>query len=278
MKVLYILNDSCFYRRLCYISITTLRHFNSTIPVEVLYLCDDGRDSRDIANYNEIDLGVPWFTREMFFETCEKLNVRLNIVKNFDLSDETGYISAQRKEFVRVSGDDILLIDADTFVLDDIEPLFDILKDYDLVADKTGWGALGGRMPIGKKKIIPFNSGVVLFGKGLLQKYGSSVYDICMDIKYEKHPLCAWLSATLSHEEYEQLKRGREEFAFTWWVIQNRIKYRYFLSDEVQTIFLNGKTRIYHTMTQNYLPAYVRFFKNGIFTPPRKIKNIFVHK
>ena len=170
MKVLYILNDSCFYRKVCWFSVNSLRTYNKTIEVEILYICDNGRDHRAIANLNEIDLGIHNFTREQFVEEMSRFNVVFRFVYDCDLGEENGFNSAERVEFARVRGRDILLLDSDTIIFSDVEPLFEHLRDYDVVADRTEWGAHGGKIPLFGSLVTPFNSGVVLFKGDLLQR------------------------------------------------------------------------------------------------------------
>lgn len=279
MQALYILNDSCFYRRLCWFSISMLRHYNKTLPIQILYICDNGRDHRHIANYNEVDLGIPWFTREMFFEEISKFNVQLNLVHDCDLGEENGFFSAQRQEFTKAKGEDILLIDSDTFIFDDIEPLFDNLKYFDIIADKTEWGAHGGQLNIYGQLVHPFNSGVVLFKKDLLQQYGAVVNELCLEIKHEKNDLGRWYGEFLQIKNEGPEKTGREELGLTSWVVKNNLKYRYFDSKEVQTVKLNNSTMIYHTMTQNWFTAWSKYFKGGKFCPPKKLhKRLFLKR
>ena len=272
MKVVYILNDSCFYRRLCWFSINSLRYYNKSIEIEILYICDNGRDHRHIANYNEMDLGIPWFTREMFIEEISKFNVTFRFVYDCEMGEENGFNSAQRVEFVKIKGEDVLLMDSDTFVLDDVEPLFDYLKDYDVVADKTEWGAHGGYLSFLNTIMIPFNSGVILFKGNLIQQYGAAMMEIALDIKHERNEVGKWYgNYERENNVTELIKSGREEMAFSYWVIRENLKYKYFEPHDVQTVNLNGSTRIYHTMTQNWPDQFKRFYRGAKFLPPKKI-------
>jgi hypothetical protein len=256
-----------------------LRHYNKTLPIQILYICDNGRDHRHIANYNEVDLGIPWFTREMFFEEISKFNVQLNLVDDCDLGEENGFFSAQRQEFTKAKGEDILLIDSDTFIFDDIEPLFDNLKDFDIIADKTEWGSHGGQLNIDGQLVHPFNSGVVLFKKDLLKQYGAVVNELCLEIKHERNDIGRWYGEFLKIKNESPEKTGREELGLTSWVVKNNLKYRYFDSKEVQTVKLNNSTIIYHTMTQNWFTAWSKYFKGGKFCPPKKLsKRLFLKR
>lgn len=268
MKVLYILNESCFYMRLAWFSLTTLRKYNPDIPVEILFICDNKRDNRFLGRLEKLDMGIPWFNKTMFFEECKHLRVQLNIVENIEMGEEKGFHSSQRKEFVRVEGEQILLLDADTFIFDDISCLFDGLKDYDVIIDQNEWSNFGNRFPFMGKYQRPFNSGVVLFGKGLLQEYGKQVFDLCVAIKHERHPVGKWLGEYESDKNIVIPKLSREEFALTVFILENKINFRFFKPHEVQTGKLTGRARIYHSMTQYWPAAWQKFFKNGVFKPP----------
>lgn len=278
MKVVYLINDSCFYQRLLWFSLTTLRYYNPDIPVEILYFCDNERDSRGISDWNNIDLGIPWFTKQSFLEALQPFNVTVQFVEDFDMGEEVGYGSMHRKELHRVEGSELLLMDADTFILDDIVPLFAKLKEHDIWADKTAWGDWGGKYPLMGDLLRPFNSGVVLFGKGLMQEYGRACYKISLDIKKNIHPIGEWLDRYLDLHRVNHPKAGREEVGFTVWIHENKLDYGFFDRSEVQTVRYTGNTKIYHTMTNNYPKNLPRFFDKGKFLPPQKIKPKYVPK
>ena len=178
-----------------------------------------------------------------------------------------------------MKGRDILLLDSDTFIFSDVAPLFDNLKEYDIVADKTEWGAHGGKIPLFGSYVTPFNSGVVLFKGDLLQRYGSAVIDLCLDIKHERNDIGRWYGDyERSHGITELIKSGREEVAFSLWVMREKLRHRFFNPDEVQTVNLSGSTRIYHTMTQNWFKAWKQFYKGTRFLPPKKMqKRLFLN-
>ena len=264
---------------MCWFSINSLRYYNKSIEIEILYICDNGKNNRKIANLNDFDLGIPWFTREMFFEEISNYNVTFRFIYDCDLGEETGFPGAQRKEFLKVKGDNILLLDSDTFVFDDIQVLFDHVKDCDIIAAKTEWGDHGGMLPIMGNKFCPFNSGVVLFKNKLLQKYGSDVFDLILEIKHEKNDLGKWYGDyERTNNPNEILKLGREEMAFSYWVVRENLRYSYFDHNEVQTVNYKPKTIIYHTMTQNWLQSLTKFYRGRNFLPPKKFsRKLFIN-
>jgi len=254
--------------RVAWFSLFTLRKYNPDIQVEILYICDNKRENRFLGRLERLDLGVPWFNRDLFFRECKKFNVSLNVIQNLDMGEEEGFHSAQRQAFQYVKGQEILLIDADTFIFSDISVLFKELKYNDIVIDQNEWGSSGYRFPFLGKQHSPFNSGVVLFGQGLLQEYGAKVYDLCLAVKHETHPVGVWLGEYEENQNVLIPKLSREEFALTIFILENNLKYRLFRSDEVQTSKYRCRTRIYHTTTQYWPAAWQKFFRKGQFCPP----------
>jgi len=266
MKVVYILNESQFYMRMAWFSLGTLRRFNPDIPVELVLVLDAGRENRNIGNLADLDLGIPRFTTSEFAKECaSRFDVRIKLVENPELGEEAGYVSAQRKELWRVEGEDILLLDADTFVLNDISPLWDDDCKVDVTADLNEWGKAHGQIPGGYEA---FNSGVVLFRGDTMQRYARALYKICVDLKNDVHPLGPWLG--------ENRKGSREELAFSIWVKESGLSRRLWSKREVQTCSLENQTRILHTMTPNWLRYFVRFFKHGNFMPPRRLRRLLI--
>lgn len=279
MKAVYILNESNFYLRLAWISMATLRRFNCEIPLEVVLVMDGGRENRDINNWYEMNMGIPWFTAAQFAEECAlRFGARVTVVENPDVGEEAGYVSIHRKELWRVSGEDILLLDADTFILDDISPLWSGDPSVMVTADRNEWGNANGPIPGGYEA---FNSGVVLFRGDSMQRYARRLYELSLAIKHDTHPLGPWLGhvENILHNQppdTKPRKGSREELAFSVWVKEDGISYRFWDRSEVQTCRLGGHTRVLHTMTQNWVRHFTRFFKHGIFMPPRRMRRVLM--
>jgi|688.fasta_scaffold00185_8 hypothetical protein len=280
MKVVYIVNESPFYMVLVYFSLISLRRYNPKIPVEILCIRDKNQHSRQISGYKEKKLGVPWFNFSQFVHECSKMNVIFNIVEDLDMGEEQGFTPIQRKEFVRVDGENILLLDADTFIFADITSLFDSYKNYDIVGDKNNMKKNGVNLPICEKHFYPFNSGVILFRNGTFQEYGRKVYDLCVNIKRENHSVGKYFSnlANKINESVVKCMGFREELAFTTFVIENNFKSTYFDSTEVQTYKLNGPTKIFHTITPNWYATWLKFHRAGKWHGPKKIKCKFFNR
>ena len=98
------------------------------------------------------------------------------------------------------------------------------------------------------------------------------------DIKHERNDIGKWYGEyERTHKVTDFIKGGREEVAFTLWVMREGLRHRYFSPDEVQTVKLSGKTKIYHTMTQHWIKAWRQFFRGPKFLPPKKVqKRLFL--
>lgn len=276
MKALYILNESSFYLRLAWFSVNSLRHYNPDLPVEFILVRDGGRDNRDISNWNEVNLGLPWFTIDQFAdEAVSRFKASVSFVSDYDPGEEAGFTPAQRSLFQRVDGDDVLFLDADTFVLDDIQPIFE--REEDVVADKNEWFSVIGQPPIDGVK--PYNSGVVLYRRGLIRKYGAALHGLMSEIMTDSNPIGQWLSKLEFVWENGNPQIGakpkklcKEELAFCIWVLRSGARDDYFDLSDVQTAQQRGRTRIFHTMTQHWYKNWPRFYRGSKFLPPKRIK------
>jgi hypothetical protein len=268
MKVLYILNDSLFYKRMTLYSLWTLRQFEPSLPVEVVWVPDGQVNNRNVGWYSDFDWGLGHIGHEEFLLECERFGVVVTRM-DYDNGEETGFHSSLRGALSGVSGENIFLMDSDTIFFGGISDLFGHLDEYDVVADKTRWSKLGVKLPLEQGNFMGFNSGVVLFRGKLLQDYASVVRDYALDIKHERNRLSQLMMKwDKEHNGDIQVPLGREEMAFSCWVLDRGLKYRYFDASEVQTESLTGLCRIFHTMTNNWGKYWALYFSNGYFRVP----------
>jgi hypothetical protein len=265
------------YNRVAWLSMYTLRHFNRDLPVQVIYVMDEGRDNRDIGCSN--DFGISAQNSADFIEDFgTRFAAEVTVVQNYDSGEEAGFPPAQRRELVKAVGEDILFLDADTFILDDLHPIFEKAGKNKIVADRNDWMNHNKSMP---DNTHPFNSGVVLYGGATIRDYGSKVYDLCVGLKKGTHTDSAWLDS-LEHlwrpaDPSKPERKGREEAAFCIWVKESKVDFEYFDKSDVQTKKITGQTRIYHTMMQNWYLGYSRFFRGSYgFKPPLRVKRMLV--
>ncbi len=256
MRVVYILNEFWFYLSMARCSLATLRRYNSSIPIDVFYIKDNNENNRNVGGLLQCAGKIPQVSTQQFMDLCKQLNVNVNIIENVEMGNEKGYCSAQRKYLTNASEEKTLLLDADTFIFGDVEPLFELLNDCDFVADMN---CFGKRYSMTYKGLTlrPFNSGVVLWNRGLLKEYATKVFDLCLDLKDGKHPLSSWLYSVSSDKN--EPPQGREELACSIYVVDKNLKYKYFNKQHVQTNEYFGNCLIYHTLTQNWMDGYFRF-------------------
>jgi hypothetical protein len=273
MKVLYILNESSFYMKLAWFSMASLRHYNPDIPVDMLLVRDGGRDSRDVAGRERLWLGIPDMDLEQFaHEASTRFGAFPTLVADYEPGVEAGFPPAQRKEFSRVEGEEVLFLDADTFVLGELGPLFS--SPHDVMADRNTWTSFSGTDLDGTKS---FNSGVVLFKKGLHREYGDSLHRLLARTRDDGTRDGRWMREAeryWSERGYSGVRTGREELAFCLWATERDSGQ--FGDREVQTINYRHPTRVFHTMTPYWLQNWPRFFDGRRFKPPRRMGRILL--
>jgi len=235
-------------------SLLSLRHHSPSIPIDIYLIRDNCSNSRDIGSLPTTIASAPKVTTNMMSGMCASLGANLIDLGNFDFGSESGYAYAHRAAFAFAPNDKTLLMDADTFVFRDLSPMFDLLNGIDFIADKNMFGERT-LLEYRGKQIRPFNSGVVLWGEGLLREYGKSVHSLCCDLRDGKHSLSDWLYKNSSTNP----PLGREELACSIFVIDQGLRYRYFAKSEVQTENYLGGCAIYHTLTHNWPNSYFRF-------------------
>lgn len=251
--VLYILNEEPTYLALASNSLQMLRKYNPTVPVRILFVEDGRRDSRkgvDAILAPVPEALLPIRTQEAFFSLCDKLNIEVWRRPVPDLRGEEGYPSAQRCLIQECPEPTILLLDADTFIWGDVEPLFDAYPGLDFVASPNNYGDIGP-LRIGEVDVRPFNSGVVLWQNGWAKAWSSQVIDYCLKLKHRQHPMSEWLWSVSTAD-----CGGREEFACTLFVVENNLRYAYFQPEHCQTNQWKQTTLIFHPTS----PEWPRYF------------------
>lgn len=254
MRVVYIVNEFWLYLTMLRCSVTSLRKHNHDIPIDIVFVSDGNRDSRDVGGITMSLGGVPRMHSLELPSFCKSMGLNLVDVGAPDLGEENGYASAQRVCLNHCSTEKTLLLDADTFVFGDVAGLFGSLDGCHFVADKNTFGERG-TLDYGGRTIRPFNSGVVLWGDGLLREYAASVGGLCHSLKNGSHALSGWLRQRSSTDP----PQGREELACSIFVLDRGLRFRYFQKQFVQTENFLGGCVVYHTLTQNWPQSYFRF-------------------
>jgi hypothetical protein len=251
-------------------SILTLRKYNPDIKVEILLILDKQKDNRYIGGLEKFNFGCGIECVDTFVKYCKNYNIDFNFVDDLDMKEEKGFHSLQRVAFTRLKEEDTLLLDADTFIFDDLKPFFNSLKYHDMVVDLTEWARWNRVLQYEGMTFNSLNSGVVLTKSGLLQEYGKQLYELSLKLKGNEHPYGKWLSE-IEKREGTTGKLGREEVAFAFFVNNNNIKYRLSDAKEIQTNNRMHDTLIHHTQTQNYIRYWNMYFGSGNFKPRKKM-------
>lgn len=263
MRAVYVLNEEPYYMTMASVSFKSLRQHNPNLPVTVYFVEDNRRDSRPTTDPQALQRAIQMVTNEELFSLCKSLNIEMIIYKDLDLKEEKGYFSMQRLVFRDCLYPTVLLLDADTFIFGDVTPLFEIYKDVDFASTTNTYGD-HYFTEWNSKSVRSFNSGVVVFNNQNLKKYADVIYDYCLSIKNKTHPLGEWLWSL------SPLATGREELAFTLFALDNNLKYAYFDTAHVQKENWTGPTKIYHTLTHNWLNFYLHQYPKILEANPPK--------
>jgi hypothetical protein len=245
------------------LSVKMLRRHNPNIPVKLLYVEDAGHDnyvpSLQLSQYISAEYGNKYLKLEEkdIFDLCKELNVDvLKLPPPIQLLN--GFNSTHRIHLSQIKEDSVLLLDADTFIFEDVESLFH--SDKDFLADRMQmYMPVDAKMDVEaqtwvfnyekdknsddpvKIRMNPFNSGVVLFNNGTAAEYGRQILRYCNRLLLKKHPM-----AELMYSMRED-GRNREECACTLFVLENNLTWDYWGSKEVQTYKLSLPTKVFHT-------------------------------
>jgi len=261
----YFLNQNPIYRGMFSVSARLLRKYNPDLPVTLFYVEDGGLDnyqpSLQLAQFISADNAKKYLKieEEELFDLCKELNITLRKVAA-PIKQLNGFNSTHRVYLREIQDESVLVLDADTFIYNDITPFFDM--DCDFAADymqsyipasegqqasteQTYWmfnyeKDKNPEDPV-KVRMSPFNSGVALFKNGNAAKYGEQVLNYCNRLLLKKHPLSEIMYAM------REDARNREECACTLFVLENNLKWEYFSSADVQTYKLAFPVKIFHT-------------------------------
>lgn len=248
----YIVNDEPLYSYMTALSISSLRKYNKTIPVKLFFVNDDNRSSKKNSNVLFEKLNLQKINLDHF---CDNNNVEL-IKKPFpSLNGEETYWASHRFYFKEINLDSMLLIDADTFIFDDINKIFEDYSKFDLVADKNNWGNLF-KLNISGMEMNPFNSGVVLFNNSSHIKWAEELPEVCSKLYNKKHEFSEWI---WKHSPKDC--SGREELYLSLYACENKLNYEYFDKEHVITGKITDETKpvVFHSLTQNW-PYYFKYF------------------
>ena len=249
MKIIYCVNDRPLYMFMAIHSINSLRKYNSSIPIEIIFI------QQNLPQIKEIGLGIEI---NSFFEECKKLDVLITRKPH----KKEGDFFLINKTYIADYDSPILFIDVDTFIHGDVSNLFDY--DADFVACENKW--VYGRNWNGLIE-KPFNSGIFLFKN--IPFSGEEWADTCFSLKDGDSNISCWL-------KNESAMHNREEMALS--LLVSDLKTSYFKREHAHNVlwaedFEKGKDSIiFHTYTSNWRNYYLK-------TKKRKLPNkLFTHR
>jgi hypothetical protein len=189
------------------------------------------------------------------------------------------FFHANRQYLGEIETDSLIYIDADTFIFDDVNKLFDAHADEDFVAAEAAW-VRGRNYPFfifdvaPGTPMLPFSSGVMLWNNGWHKDWATKLPFWMEKLKTREHPLGDWL-----YKQHDDCLL-REEFSATVWAYQRHkwvfngetpLRYGYFTPEEVQLVrYVSdmkrlGQQTIFHCYTPNWRECRNRL--DGIETP-----------
>lgn len=270
MKCVYLLNENPVFYSMFSVSIRMLRKYNQKIPVQLLYIQDEDKDSwgetrKIIEHVGPSYLHYLTYDKNDLFDLCSDLNVDIEICPK--LETPQNYTPIHRHYLQKCSDEACLLLDSDTFIFNNVELLFDQYKNADFIAHpmmsiskKTGDMSpiqlvmtYAKNQKIKKISMYPFNSGVVLWNNGWMKRYGEVVVQMCDKLKHKKH-LMSEMMYTLREDG-----RNREELACSLFVLENDLKLEYFRPKHVETFKFSSNPVVFHT-TSSAWASYFNFF------------------
>ena len=279
---LYILNDNPLYHAMFSVSVRLLRSINPEIPIQLIYVKDSNVDSWSETNeiFKSLDSNFVQKYMAWNFENIEGLvklcNIDIRVVEKLPYRSQN-FVSMQRCLFEGIDTENVLLLDVDTFIFKPIDYVFTKYKDSDIYAcpmvaflkdkdssrvDKTEiMFSYLIENKLHKKVISPMNSGVVLFRKGLIKKYGSCVLKYCNELMYKKHPMSDMMFAVRSDG------RSREEFSFNLFALENNISTDFFDETDIAISEFNPNLSIFHTGSNTYSYYFSKLAEINLLIP-----------
>ncbi len=203
-------------------SIEMLREYNKTIPVRVYYIMDAGKETfwrkEQIASR---------FSRDVFFKYCDNMDVEVKQCEA--IHSDPPYYHLNRTHIRDCQEQSALHIDGDTFIFDDVESIFEDYKDVDIAASISRWMEQehwDSVRYLGRPKLPPFNSGIMLWNNGWIKHWASSIPDICKRLLEKRHLASEWIYIFAA-------PTNREEVALTVFIAESNLSYKALTKEDV---------------------------------------------
>jgi hypothetical protein len=217
-------------------SIHMLRHFNTQIPIKVIFVSDKSPPQ------NLID-----YSQTYNFEIISK--------PSLVFPGQEPYFPMNKIYLRDLTEDKILFIDADTFIFGDVNDIFEYYKEFDCVGCWNKWVYSQGWTD-DLMTVKPINSGVVLWSNQALKDNYDNLVKHRAELNSGETPLSKWLISI------EHGKWNREEFSLALFLERNNVKYELFepkyvkLIQTIQDLQTMNQSIIFHVLTVQWPDAW----------------------
>ncbi len=244
-------------------SIEMLRKYNKTIPVRVYYIMDEAKET--FWRKNQIPTK---FSRNKFFEFCDNLDVEIKECEA--IRSDPPYYHLNRIHISDCEEKSALHIDGDTFIFGDVESIFEKYKDVDFAASVSRWMQQehwDSKRYLGRPKLPPFNSGIMLWNNGWIKHWASSLSDICQLLLDKKHYASEWIYVFAD-------PANREEVALTVFIAQSNLSYEPLDKEDVLLVEKQADLADIsgHTIVHTYSDQWAEVYRSLNPKKPKKFK------
>ncbi len=262
----YVVTQSLLYMNMAYVSISLLRRHNKSVPVKVFFIKDGGvlKTTNNQLDYSKIISQVDGQAldtlSQYFIEELTKLNVDI-IIKD-PHPHAPNFVHANRMYIEELEEPNVFFIDSDTFILGDVEPIFNKYKDNDITTLPAPWiKRLDNYNEITSKHfgdLDPFAGCLLFFRNHKAKVWASSVMPKIDEIVANQE-LSEWMNK-------ENIFLIREEIALLGIIHSNNLRAGYFDTTDccqVDDPQVNS-SRVVHTFSQVWQNTYKSIFGTDI--------------
>lgn len=262
----YVVTQSPLYMNMAYVSISLLKRHNQTIPVKVFFIEDGGilKTTNNQLDYSkssaQVDAEKLSDLSRQFVNRLTALGVEIIFKKPHPCAPN--FVHANRMYIEELEEPNVFFIDSDTFILRDIQPIFDKYEDNELTTLTAPWiKRVNNYEQISSKyfgSLDPFAGCLLFFRNHKSKVWARSVIPKINEIVTNSE-LLEWMNK-------ENLFLIREEVALLEIIHSNNLKTGYFeVSDccQVDDPQVNS-SRVVHTFSPFWQETYKNIFKTEI--------------
>lgn len=241
-------------------SVEMLRRHNKTLPVRVFLVRDHTRQTivrENVSIYNQVSEEAV----DDFLSGCEKLGVEVRERIPLIFEGEETFFHINRKYLAELKEENVLYIDADTFIFGDVANILENHAYVDFAACEASWARAKGwdprflQIPTG-----PFSSGLMVWNNGSVRDWCDLMPRYFSDFRKNDTALANWL-----HSLHEDCLL-REEFSVTLHVSLSGLTHSFIeesdchLIREEACIDRLGESTIFHCYTPNWKKCYQKLW------------------